>query len=205
MLLVDRLPPPGRRRPLAFAALAAASVPFSLAHVGLMVTLREAAYALAGDSYELGGGLLYEYRKDVLSYALYAATLWIVSRLRSGNRPPAAGPEPACFEIDEGQRIIRVPAPDILCARSSGNYVEFFLADGRRPLMRTTLANVEAALGEAGFVRTHKSWLANVTRVTEIEAEGSGDYGLRIADGTRLPLSRRYPEALARLRARRSN
>lgn len=206
MLLVDRLPPPGRRRLLAFAGLAAATVPFSLAHVALMIALREAAYWVAGDTYEFGGGgLLYEYRKDVLSFALYAVTFWIVRRLRSGSHTPAGGPALAFFEIDEGQRLIRVPATDILCARFSGNYVEFFLCDGRRPLMRTTLTNVEAALGEAGFVRTHKSWLANAARVVEIEAEGSGDYGLRISDGTRLPLSRRYPEALARLRARRSN
>jgi DNA-binding LytR/AlgR family response regulator len=206
MLLVDRLPPNGARWPFALAAQLAMTVPFSLAHVGLMIALREGAYAMAGDDYEFGGGgLLYEYRKDVLSYAIYAATFWILLRLRRSDPVPESKPEPALFEIDEGQRLIRVPALDILCARSSGNYVEFFLADGRRPLMRTTLARVEAALGEAGFVRTHKSWLANARQVTEIEAEGSGDFGLRIADGTRLPLSRRYPEALARLRARRSN
>ena len=71
--------------------------------------------------------------------------------------------------------------------------------------MRATLSSVESALAGAGFVRTHRSWLANPAHVTEIEAEGSGDYGIGLTDGTRLPLSRRYPEALARLRAGRSN
>ena len=204
MRIVERLPPDGPRWPLALAVQLAATIPFSLAHVALMILLRKAAYALAGGHYEFGGGgLLYEYRKDLLSYAIYAATYWFVHRFR--QRSEAAAPEPGHFDIDEGQRLIRVARPDILCARSSGNYVEFFLADGRRPLMRTTLAKVESALAGAGFVRTHKSWLANAARVVEIVAEGSGDYGLRLTDDLHLPLSRRYPAALALLRAGRAN
>jgi hypothetical protein len=204
MLLVRRLPPEGPRWPRAIAAQLAMTIPFSLAHVALMIGLRKAAYAMIGAHYEFGGGgLLYEYRKDLLSYAIYAATYWIVRRLRM--RGATQGPAPDHFDIDEGQRLIRVAKPDILGARSSGNYVEFLLADGRRPLMRTTLAGVEAMLAQAGFVRTHKSWLVNPARVVEIVAEGSGDYGLRLTDGTHLPLSRRYPEALALLRPGRAN
>jgi LytTr DNA-binding domain len=206
MLIAERLPPEGPRWPLAIAAQLAMTVPFSLIHVALMIGLRKAAYALAGEHYEFGGGgLLYEYRKDLLSYAIYAATYWIVRRLRMRGAGQEQAPEPDLFDIDEGQRLIRVARPEILCARSSGNYVEFFLADGRRPLMRTTLASVEAMLAGAGFVRTHKSWLANPAHVVEIVAEGSGDHGLRLTDGTQLPLSRRYPEALAALRAGRAN
>jgi DNA-binding LytR/AlgR family response regulator len=181
------------------------TIPFSLIHVALMIGLRKAAYVMAGAHYEFGGGgLLYEYRKDLLSYAIYAATYGIVRRLRMGGAPQARAPELGYFDIDEGQRLIRVARADILCARSSGNYVEFFLADGRRPLMRTTLAGVESALAEAGFVRTHKSWLANAAHVLEIVAQGSGDYGLQLTDDIHLPLSRRYPEALALLRGGRA-
>ncbi len=206
MLIADRLPPDGPRWPLALAVQLAVTIPFSLAHVGLMIALREAAYALAGEDYEFGGGgLLYEYRKDLLSYAVYAATFWIVRRLRQRGGRPEAAPERNLFDIDEGQRLIRVAKPDILAARSSGNYVEFLLADGRRPLMRATLTGIESALAEAGFVRTHKSWLVNAAHVVEIVAEGSGDYGLRLSDGTDLPLSRRYPDALTALRAGRAN
>lgn len=205
MRIVRRLPPDGRRWPLAILVQLAATIPFSLAHVALMILLRKGAYALAGDHYEFGGGgLLYEYRKDLLSYAIYAAVYWIVHRFRQrGEAAPAA--QPAYFDIDEGQRLIRVARGDILCARSAGNYVEFFLADGRRPLMRATLAGVESALAGAGFVRTHKSWLANSAHVLEITAEGSGDYGLRLTGDVHLPLSRRYPDALARLRPGRAN
>jgi DNA-binding LytR/AlgR family response regulator len=207
MLAVARFPPDGPRRLRNLAVHLAVSIPFSLAHVGLMIALREAAYALAGEDYRYGSGaLFYEYRKDLLSYCVFATTFWMVGRLRQrSDREPSLPPQRDFYEIDEGQRRIRVPKADIGCARSSGNYVEFFLADGRRPLVRTTLAAVEARLAPAGFVRVHKSWLVNSAHVVEAVAEGSGDYGLRLADGTEVPLSRRYPGALASLRLNRAN
>ncbi len=203
MLMVRRFPPEQGFVPRGLAAHLAATIPFSLAHIVLMIGLREAIYFAAGDDYEFAGGsgaLVYEYRKDLISYAIYAATYWIVRRLRHRNELQPAPPE--LFTIDEGQRLIRIAKGEILGARSSGNYVEFLLADERRPLMRTTLAGVEAQLADAGFVRTHRSWLVNPRHVVQAAAEGSGDYGLTLTDGTAVPLSRRYPQALALLKAR---
>jgi DNA-binding LytR/AlgR family response regulator len=113
---------------------------------------------------------------------------------------PAAAAEPVV--IDEGQRLLRVAPAEILGARSAGNYVEFLLADGRRPLMRTTLSGVDETLAPRGFVRTHRSWLVNPAHVAQIEAEGSGDFGLTLGDGTHVPLSRRYRQAMESLRGR---
>ena len=43
---------------------------------------------------------------------------------------------------------------DILAATSAGNYVEFILADGRRPLMRVTLAAVEGEITAIRMILT---------------------------------------------------
>ena len=203
MLAIRRLPLEGRFRLRNLATHAALTIPFSLVHVGLMVALRHAAYATAGDTYDFPDGLnplLYEYRKDIITYVLYAATFWLTARLIHGVEPASAPAPDEPILIDEGQRTIRVLPGEQLSARSAGNYVEFQLADGRRPLMRTTLAGVEAQLTGAGFVRTHRSWLVNPAHVTEIEAEGSGDYGLTLGDGSKVPVSRRYPRAIEALR-----
>jgi hypothetical protein len=204
MLAIRRFPLHGQSWPRNLAIHAAVTVPFSLVHVLLMVALRQAVYAAMGESYEFGAGwdtFLYEYRKDAVTYALFTGTFWLTGRLL-GADPAAAPPAPEreTVVIDEGQRKLLVPPRDLLCARSSGNYVEFQLADGRRPLMRTTLAAMEAQLAAAGFVRTHRSWLVNPDHVVEIEAEGSGDYGLTLDDGTKVPVSRRYPQAIEALR-----
>ena len=204
MLAIRHFPPQGRSWLRNLAIQAAVTIPFSLAHVMLMVALRHAAYAIAGETYDFGMGwntLIYEYRQDVFSYALFAATFWLADRLLgSGLAPAPPEPERETVVIDEGQRVIRVPPREVLGVRSCGNYVEFLLADGRRPLMRATLGGLGAELARLGFVRTHRSWLVNPAHVVEIEAEGSGDYGLKLGDGTQVPMSRRYNQALEALR-----
>ena len=77
--------------------------------------------------------------------------------------------------------------------------MEFFLADGRRLLMRSPLRSVESELGPRGFVRTHRSWLVNGKKVTTLKPDGSGDYTVELGHQA-VPLSRRFPDALAKLR-----
>ena len=88
---------------------------------------------------------------------------------------------------------------DILAVTSAGNYVEFLLVDGRRLLMRASLQGMEAELAPRGFLRTHRSWLVNSRKVTALRPEGSGDYTVDLG-AQAVPLSRRFPEALAKLR-----
>ncbi|WP_129793356.1 LytTR family DNA-binding domain-containing protein [Sphingosinicella sp. CPCC 101087] len=203
MAAIRRFPISRDRRIRDLAAHAALTVPFSIVHVGLMVALRHAAYAAAGEIYEFNDAWLYEYRKDVISYALYAGTYWLSVRLVGSPKPADRRDAETTSDtilIDEGQRVSRVSPDELLAARSCGNYVEFLLGDGRRPLMRTTLGSLGTQLAPLGFVRTHRSWLVNARRVAQMEAEGSGDYGLTLDDGTSVPLSRRYPQALEVLR-----
>jgi len=49
-------------------------------------------------------------------------------------------------------------------------------------------------------VRAHRSWLVNVRRVTGLRPEGSGDWTVELG-AVVAPLSRRYPQALERLKA----
>jgi len=128
---------------------------------------------------------------------------WLLARpgARAAPTPGPTADGPATFDIRDGGAMIRAPVGEILAARAAGNYVEFVLADGRRPLMRASMAGVEAALAAHGFLRTHRSWLVNATRVRALVPAGSGDFRLDLDGGVSAPLSRRYPAALARVRA----
>jgi DNA-binding LytR/AlgR family response regulator len=168
-------------------------------HVGGFTALRVIAFPLLEHMpYRLGppgGDLAYELAKDLLAYGLSV----LAFRILLGWVFLAEPARPGVFDIRDGQRLVRAPLADILAVRSAGNYVEFLLVDGRRPLMRKPLAALEAELGPLGFVRTHRSWLVNAGRVTGLRPEGSGDYAVEIGD-LEAPLSRRFPEALATLR-----
>ncbi|HVW72779.1 MAG TPA: LytTR family DNA-binding domain-containing protein [Rhizomicrobium sp.] len=183
-----------------------AALIFVLAHVGGFILVRILAYRGLGSHYQFGHfwpQFLYELRKDSFGYLMFLAGFALIEHLLRQQQPvaapvPASGP--ATFDIRDGARLTRVPLAGILAVSSAGNYVEFMLADGRKLLMRRPLSAVESELGAHGFVRTHRSWLVNETAVTALTPEGSGDYDVCLGS-LNVPLSRRFPEALARLRA----
>jgi hypothetical protein len=183
-------------------AIHASAVPLYWAlHVGTFVLLRKAVYGLAGYHYgygPIGKEIGFEFLKDVFAYFLMLTVYWVVARLM---REPAVPVETGgMFTIRDGTRIVRVKMSDILAVSSAGNYVEFALRDGRKPLMRTPLSAIEMELSPRGFVRVHRSWLVNTAQMTGLEPQGSGDYAVQLGELT-VPLSRRFPDALARLKA----
>jgi len=200
-----RFAPPGPGRWLKFGAVhVPATFAYCLVHVLGFAGLRRLIYLAVGGHYRGALDLGYEYPKDLRSYLSLLVTLWaagVIARLWALADERRAEPAAAAlFDIKEGARTIRAPMAEILAATSEGNYVEFHLVDGRRPLMRTTLTAVEASLGPHGFLRTHRSWLINPRRVRGLVAEGAGDYRVELEGGVEAPLSRRFPQALATLR-----
>jgi hypothetical protein len=183
------------------AHVAGAALFFTL-HVGGFVLLRSLLFPLLFQTHYAAGSpthdLPFELAKDVMAYAMSAGGTWVLLRWNLVAGAPAAPPRQV-FDIRDGARLVRTPLEDILAVRSAGNYVEFVLGDGRRLLMRSPLAALEAELSGSGFVRTHRSWLVNAARMTGLRPEGSGDYAVELG-GFEAPLSRRFPEALAALR-----
>jgi hypothetical protein len=198
-----RLAPPEPRRWGRFLLVhGVATVIFSALHVATMLGLRKLVYLAAGHTYRGGLSFPYEYRKDLLGYVVGLVIFWLARRMSApSERTAPATSAPATFDIRDGGRLLRAPVAEIIAVCSAGNYVEFVLADGRKPLMRATLAGVEAQLAPHGLVRTHRSWLVNPGRVRALEAEGSGDYRIDLDGGVAAPLSRRFPVALEILRA----
>ena len=205
-----RLAPPSRTAWTRLALVHVSSaLAFSGLHIALMTGMRIAVYAARGLHYRAPtlGDVIYEYRKDVLAYLVLGTLFWLFCRpaAATGEPPDARASDigqEAMFDIRDGPRTLRTPVRAILAVRAAGNYIEFALEDGSRPLMRGSLSSVESALAAHGLVRTHRSWLVNATRLCRLEAVGSGDYRLGLPNGLDAPLSRRFPVALARLRAR---
>jgi hypothetical protein len=194
-------PPLGRPRWKLLAHIPVALV-FSFAHVGSFVVVRKIAYRLAGAHYEFGSFLpqfLYELRKDILGYALFVAFFALIEHLLRQQHLIETPGQTLTFDIRDGAKLTRVQLDEVLAIASAGNYVEFVLRDGRRLLMRSPLSALEDELSPRGFLRTHRSWLVNASRMTALKPEGSGDYTVELGALT-APLSRRFPDALAKLR-----
>lgn len=179
-----------------------AALTFALCHVGGFVLLRKLIYWFAGSRYDFGAFVphfLYELRKDALGYALFIAGFTLIEHLLRQQQLIESPGQTRTFNIRDGARLIRVSMDEIVAVTSAGNYVEFLLRDGRRPLMRKALSAIESEFAQRGFVRTHRSWVVNANAVTGLKPEGSGDYTVELG-AVVAPLSRRYPQALAQLR-----
>ena len=179
-----------------------AALLFSFAHVAGFVGLRKLVYALGGAHYEFGqfpSHFLYEFAKDAFGYGLFIAAFGLVEHLLRQQSLIDTPGQTLTFDIRDGSKLTRVRLDQVLAIASAGNYVEFVLRDGRRLLMRSPLSTLENELSPRGFLRTHRSWLVNAAQMTALKPEGSGDYTVELGSLT-APLSRRFPEALAKLR-----
>jgi two-component system LytT family response regulator len=122
------------------------------------------------------------------------------ARTRLG-REQAAGPPRALAEEARQRRslervLIRDGAQVHVLTLDSLDYVEAqddyvsFRAGGRAYLKEQTLAEVEASLDAARFVRIHRSYLVNVERIARVELYAKDSRVAILRDGSRLPVSR---------------
>ena len=196
----------------------AGSLAYCLVHVLGMVGLRKLVYAAAGADYQVASWasmLGYEYLKDVRSYFLILVALWsyrlVLLRLQGEARvldppePPAGQLETAAPAVERPERFLvrklrkefLIAARDIDWLQAQGNYIGLRV-NGHDYLLRSTLADFLDQLDPARFARVHRSWAINRDRIAEIEPLEGGDARLKMKDGSFVPCSRRYRDALAK-------
>jgi two-component system, LytTR family, response regulator len=100
-------------------------------------------------------------------------------------------PERRQLVIRDGGRTVVVPHDDIVWIEAE-DYCARIHMRGRTLLVRESLRTLEDSLDRDGFVRVHRSAIANVACIREIEPLASGDQRLTLSDGTVLKISRTY-------------
>ena len=193
----------------------AASVVFSLVHVGGMVALRKLGYAMIGQHYRFAPWVsdwIYEYRKDVMAYVLIVAGLqaFHIYRMWLEGRATQAAPGPSApsAEVAPGpvQRLVVkklnrefiLNTTDVDRIDADGNYVTIH-AQGQTWPLRESMASLERRLDPARFARVHRGHIVNLDRIREIQPWDSGDYRIVLTDGSCVNFSRRYRSRLPQL------
>lgn len=205
--MVWKVPPPIEASMPVWARAAGlhfiAACVFSVLHIAGMVAIRKLGYAAAGSTYVFAyqGDLLvpfiYEWRKDVLTYASNAAWFWVfgfwqAQKAAQALTAPAATPaQDQRIEIRDGGRITLLDPATIGWVEAAGNYVELHARDATH-LVRGTLAGFEERLAEHGFVRIHRSRLINKARISGFRPTSSGDLEITLDDGRVVGGSRRF-------------
>ena len=197
---LERRGNPLRAAPWLIGGLAA----FAIGHIVGFVLIRQAVFAIIGQhhSWPPPSEAPYELWKDTIAFTITLVLLEAVLiaeqswRRATEERHGHLGKNEEFFSIRDGARTWRVSPSDVVAVRGASNYAEFIFADGRRVLARTTLESIAAGLARRRFVRVHRSWVVNSSRIVSVKRIASGGLELTLDGGLVIPASRTYRRVL---------
>lgn len=108
------------------------------------------------------------------------------------NFPNKTTPLKRLFLKDRG-KIVLLDPETINWIEADDKYIHLHTSE-KKYLIRQTLNAVEAELDPHVFARIHRSYVVNLTRVSELHPMFNGEYVLVLGDGTKLTLSRNYKD-----------
>jgi two-component system LytT family response regulator len=88
-------------------------------------------------------------------------------------------------------RVRIVDLADVDWIGAADNYVALHCGD-RQYLVRDTIAQFESRLDPRRFVRIHRSTIVRFDRISELVADGHGDFEVRLRNGAVLAMSRTF-------------
>ncbi len=97
--------------------------------------------------------------------------------------------------VPEKETLRLIDAATIESLEADDNYVHVYTAT-HRYILRRTLQDLLAQLGEQRFVRIHKSAAVNIASIQSFTPLFKGDYEVTLSSGRELRMSRRYKDAL---------
>ncbi|HEY1574323.1 MAG TPA: LytTR family transcriptional regulator DNA-binding domain-containing protein [Pseudonocardiaceae bacterium] len=119
--------------------------------------------------------------------------------------PPAEGSarpraQPRRLVAMRENRMVLLRLPEISFAESDGNDVWLATAQGRLRAASQSLDKLDGELADAGFLRVHRRYVVNLSRIREVERGLKGELLLVMDDGTddMVPVSRRNAPAVRR-------
>ena len=136
--------------------------------------------------------------KPVSAERLRDALTRVRERLSRGERSASEGamaaarpPEGRVHRVlvRDGPRVHVIPVDKIDYVQAQDDYV-CFRSDGKDFLKEQTLAETEASLDPAVFVRIHRSYLLNLARLVRVDQDERENRVVVLTDGRRLPVSR---------------
>ncbi len=121
----------------------------------------------------------------------FASMAGRLSDLLSATAATAAASTSRQLVVRDAGRTLVIPHEEIVWIEAEDYCARLHLR-GRTLLVRDSLRALGDSLEGAGFVRVHRSAIASVACIREIEPLASGDQRLRLSDGTILKISRTY-------------
>ena len=91
--------------------------------------------------------------------------------------------------VKNGSKIKIIPVQDVLFLEAADDYVKIHTAEGYF-LKNKTMGHFEAALDGQQFVRSHRSYIINVSEITRIDPYEKDNHVAILRSGVKVPVSR---------------
>lgn len=93
-------------------------------------------------------------------------------------------------------RIDLIPLDEVVAIHGDDDYSSIETVGGERRLHKRTLAQLETLLPDT-FQRVHRSHIVNLAHARQVRVSESGGRSVLLANGSEVPVSRSYADALA--------
>lgn len=91
--------------------------------------------------------------------------------------------------VKNGNHIRIIPVNEITCFEAYDDYVKIHSGDGYF-LKKKTMNYFESVLDPAKFIRTHRSFIVQLSQITRIEASETDSHVALLKNGKKIPLSK---------------
>ena len=146
--------------------------------------------------------------KPISAERLSEALARVRERLGRGERAASPGAMAAAAKpreghahrvlVRDGPRVHVIPVDKIDYVQAQDDYV-CFRSEGKDYLKEQTLAETETSLDPKVFVRIHRSYLLNLSRLARVDQDERENRVAVLTDGRRLPVSRAGYQRLSSL------
>ena len=106
----------------------------------------------------------------------------IISKKKALSEARFSNNTPEIYVKEDG-RLIRVPCDDILFFENVGDYVRVKTLKGQH-IIHGTLKGVDESLGDPRFLKVHRSFIVNLSKIKDIEENSL------VIEKTVIPISR---------------
>lgn len=141
-------------------------------------------YAAEAFDYEVTDFLL-----KPVDYPRFLKAAMKALNIQNGMQVNHENGEDSIFIKKDGNRLVRLPAKDILWIEALADYVNIHTQDARHTVL-ATMKSIEAKLPSKDFIRIHRSYIIRLDKVSEIEENSV------IIAGKVLPVSRSHKDDL---------
>jgi hypothetical protein len=173
---------------------------FSLASYWLLIVLLAAVTSPSPWNFVVRNfvvrGMSWQLLENVTTYGVLAAVTYARARApvpvpaATQSTPPAPPPkEPSRYLVRTGDELRPIDLDRIVSICGADDYAELNTLDGKR-LVTMTLAEFEATLDPARFMRVHRSRIVNLDYVLRAEPAGAGRLLLYMKNGETVSTSR---------------